>query len=122
MFKFLYIAIMAHCVTSFFILGEKHLIAASKQNSVDISRSDIVGMVKAAPYLIAYIVIFVVLAAWGVFHSTIVRVVGYCVEKCERDVSQIYKSKLDRNFYSTLNTYQINRLKMSTELQLHNTV
>lgn len=120
-FKFLYISLLVHCVSSFFILSEKHLIAANN-NITTISRGDIAGIIKTAPYLIPYIVIFVGLGVWGVFHSTIVAAIGYCVEKCERDVSQIYKSKANRNFFASLNKYQINRLKMSTEMQLHNTV
>ncbi len=111
-FKFLYIAIMVHCVASFFILSEKHLINASGKSS-NIARNDIIGIIKVAPHLWAYPIIFVIMGGWAIFHTFVVRFLSYCISKCSKESGKIYKSKLNRSFYSSLNQYQINRLKMS---------
>jgi hypothetical protein len=76
----------------------------------------------AAPYLLPYPIILAIMGGWAVFHTFVVKFVNYCINKCSRDKGKVYKSKLNRNFYSSLNNYQINRLKMSLEMQLQNNV
>lgn len=108
-FKLVYIAIMIHCVVSVFTLSEKHLMSAGA-NKQNISRF---GIIITTSYLIPYVGIFLLMAAWAVLDSTIISCLQYCVRKCTKQVSKIYRSKLHQNFYASLNTYQTTKLKMS---------
>lgn len=78
--------------------------------------------IMTTPYLIPYAALFLALAAWAVFYSTIVKFCSYCAKKCSKQINQMYKQKLHQNFFKALNLYQINRLKKSLEMQIHSCV
>ena len=109
---------MIHCVASAFILSERHLISAGSSQST----SSRFGIIITTPYLIPYVGIFILLAAWGLFYSTFVKCFTYCMNALSDERSKIYRSKLNSYFYSALNSYQLNKLKMSLDLQRHNTI
>jgi hypothetical protein len=119
-FKFLYVSIMMHCVISPIILSERHLILAGGVSETD-SYSRI-GLVFSTPYLLPYVVIFLLLACWAVFDSTIVKFCAYCMKKFDKNLGTVYRSKFHQNFFGTLNDYQINKLKLSMEMQLNTCV
>lgn len=54
------------------------------------------------PYLIPYAALFVLLAAWAIFYSTIVKFCAYCTKKCEKQLGKVYKSKYHQNLYAAL--------------------
>lgn len=77
-FKIFYIGVMVHCVVSPFLLSEKYLSSvASISTNLDRFRTILV-----TPYLIPYVVLFLLLAVWAVFYSTIVSSLTYCIKRC----------------------------------------
>lgn len=86
-FKIIYIALMAHCVVSAFLLSEPHLFYAGGGTEIKARFSTII----TTPYLIPYAAIFGLLVVWAIFYSTFVKFFKYIAKKCEKNLGKVYK-------------------------------
>jgi hypothetical protein len=76
-FRVLYVSLMAHCVISAFILSEPHLLQAGGV----IPTSSRFSTILTTNYLMPYVIIFLLLAIWGIFCTTIVKFCSFCSKK-----------------------------------------
>lgn len=86
-FKVVYVSLMAHCVISPFLLSEP---AIGRFGNLNSNNSRFLNILNT-PYLISYVILFLALAGWALFYSTIIRFCAYCSKKCTGELNPIYK-------------------------------